>query len=1812
MRELVARTLFGTGLDRLRAHLETLPCDRRVLAGMLDALRELVDGSLHYNTASEERQFLIDAAAFVNFEGATLFNRTVITESPERVTELIRGHVFDKFGPLEVVPVRLVSEVDRLDAELAGEMRASPNHVFVVPVTRIPHGAFSDADRWEGLIGRLILVDVSTRARRSNTTIVYTLFPHVARTLGNVQTRLAGRPASTQLTLRRILERFSPAALAGLRAGVAARVDELAAARAFEVTVEELRASEWRRGALFDALALGKLRRALAFLERIAAADDRELDGLGAALRQSVAAAWMRYFYGGLDPAEYRAAVLPGGGRGALRLVGEHHRAYVRAEVARFLAEDLTGCQERLAALRAQLAIPAGSSDEIEAAIAQSRLRALSPAQWKPTAEAASLGGYLQRTFAYRLADLASRLTRTTQLGVDRAAFGNLAGPAAALLETTLSRAGLGALHGHLEAKVVDRALELDRKLRTALAPVQQALREATHAADDARGHLDPVAIGEIEAVLQLAQRQSFAPILVLPEMSWTYEDVFPEKDFPRASTIRVPLNDRHELDPGALLARIEELRYRFRGFPEIFRLFCRSMLLVVNSPHNPTGVVWRRETVLGILAIAAEFDIAVVDDNSYHRILTGQRKAREGDLCVAQVYERYRAHLGRPVRIHTVGATTKALQGAGDRTGLLHSNQPEVVAAAERAASRPHLLSLYMTQLKLESGLACKRWVRELEQLAADLVTPGTHTPPWEVLEALLARELGSLRDEAAPVAAFQVLLDGYEELLRLRQRGVSVADLSRAVSALVARLKQLRLEKRLVQDVEQRLAALEQARTRALAGREHIVPEGAFYHCFRLCPAGDDRGVLEFLAALARHRKVDVSYAGAGFVRVSLGGDLPGGAAGYERYGRALEIYLGALFRSWEAFDRGGRDIAGLDALFDGADPVQALWDDVGALAALAPAQPGPAGTAIEPSERGIVHCIEEGRSVADKIFIDRAGCEDVEDVLQSRVFRVVYRRLLRKVYRRVPALAELGREHAENQYGPLACLAAYRDRQLIDDVFRALLRELYREWHGPGSVKVLFTPLQAAKHAEKVAALHGLDRRVNDLINELLSAFGASKGARLATSTFAIGCEALAGVRAHDALPGYLRRVIEATAFAGATTGIDPRPSYVTGAAKRVADHRYGFTRREARAIESGNRNVLALGDGPPLAYFHDRLAAFAERADPADYVCKAEQVGPYRMLVVIHRACFHLISDELRLYPQIEEVQLRDSVDGVAWDGVMLFGIPVSVMGDAWKTGYVLDRRKDGALFPTAWVAREDAADYVGFFKKTLLTLHNERVKAMGGMPVHGAMITITFKNGLRKTLVFTADSGTGKSETITAMMEQLISASGPAAELLRIDILSGDMLSLWRGEDGQIYAFGTETGDFLRLTDITESWKSRFGDLLERGSYSNIDHPRNPRVTIPGICDARKLLSPTRVNCFFYIDNYSAPAVSAVEPSDDPDWVLRHVLVRGLRKNKGTSGDQPSLRAGLEIAGRSDVVTHFRHAIDDLLEWQDRELDGEPRTCLAYRDGASDVYAATDVVAAAFRGARIVHAGKPDQVLGVEHDALRNLYWLRCGGGRVVLDREVYDQVYEPIVGTFCGNPFVDPEGMDRVLATFAATMAAARCRPACSRPSSRATATSTPARPGQRATSSRSCSRTRRSTRGSSATRTRCSGRWSARSAACCRPAPTSPSSSRATTCSCSRPTSPPTSRSATSTARRSRCRPRTTGWSRSPRGRARRSPRRWRCRRWSWRSATSVRTPTTIWISASSRPTCGATTGSGAGAGSRSSSTRCCSSTGW
>ena len=51
-----------------------------------------------------------------------------------------------------------------------------------------------------------------------------------------------------------------------------------------------------------------------------------------------------------------------------------------------------------------------------------------------------------------------------------------------------------------------------------------------------------------------------------------------------------------------------------------------RTRLILLNSPHNPTGAVFTREELLGIARIAVTHDLLVVTDEVYeHLVYTGQ-----------------------------------------------------------------------------------------------------------------------------------------------------------------------------------------------------------------------------------------------------------------------------------------------------------------------------------------------------------------------------------------------------------------------------------------------------------------------------------------------------------------------------------------------------------------------------------------------------------------------------------------------------------------------------------------------------------------------------------------------------------------------------------------------------------------------------------------------------------------------------------------------------------------------------------------------------------------------------------------------------------------------------------------------------------------------------------------------------------------------------------------------------------------------------------------------------------------------------------
>ena len=263
------------------------------------------------------------------------------------------------------------------------------------------------------------------------------------------------------------------------------------------------------------------------------------------------------------------------------------------------------------------------------------------------------------------------------------------------------------------------------------------------------------------------------------------------------------------------------------------------------------------------------------------------------------------------------------------------------------------------------------------------------------------------------------------------------------------------------------------------------------------------------------------------------------------------------------------------------------------------------------------------------------------------------MVYRRLLRRVYRDDPALAELPFEQVENQYGPLCCLAAYQDRQLIDDEFRGC----WAACTAPGTAAARSGARRRSSRPSSTsekerAARH--QRKLNELINELMHAFElpdeqVSADEQPSTSGF----ELLRGIEPHPALPAYLAAVRAGLAFAGRHRAAEPRADL---------RHRRGQARRRLPLRLPPPRRTSAGGKAlaGPASTSGPRLERFAARSDLEHYVCKAVQVGPFKMLLVMHKSCFHLISDELRLFPQIEPVQPASGSTRLDWEGVLLFG------------------------------------------------------------------------------------------------------------------------------------------------------------------------------------------------------------------------------------------------------------------------------------------------------------------------------------------------------------------------------------------------------------------------------------------------------------------------------------------------------------------------------------------------------------------------
>lgn len=224
-------------------------------------------------------------------------------------------------------------------------------------------------------------------------------------------------------------------------------------------------------------------------------------------------------------------------------------------------------------------------------------------------------------------------------------------------------------------------------------------------------------------------------------------------------------------------------------------------------------------------------------------------------------------------------------------------------------------------------------------------------------------------------------------------------------------------------------------------------------------------------------------------------------------------------------------------------------------------------------------------------------------------------------------------------------------------------------------------------------------------------------------------------------------------------------------------------------------------------------------------------------------------------------------------------IYVFGYPDG--HDEKRTFYYKDKKNDILI---GYANYCDDIDYFGYMKKMLLTLHNVKQMEKGNLPIHGAMVNVSLKNGKEANIIIMGDSGAGKSESLEAfrtLNENFIR---------HMRVIFDDMGYLQMDENGEIKAYGTEIGAFVRTDDLDPTYAF---EQLDRGIYTNPDKI-NARVTIP-ISTYEIISKGYGVDYFLYANNY-AEADQKISFFDNLNKAIE-VFEDGARKAKGTTTEK---------------------------------------------------------------------------------------------------------------------------------------------------------------------------------------------------------------------------------------------------------------------------------------------------------------------------
>lgn len=459
-------------------------------------------------------------------------------------------------------------------------------------------------------------------------------------------------------------------------------------------------------------------------------------------------------------------------------------------------------------------------------------------------------------------------------------------------------------------------------------------------------------------------------------------------------------------------------------------------------------------------------------------------------------------------------------------------------------------------------------------------------------------------------------------------------------------------------------------------------------------------------------------------------------------------------------------------------------------------------------------------------------------------------------------------------------------------------------------------------------------------------------------------------------------------------------------------------------EAKNFSEAHDYIKNLDIKPTSMFFGRRLEKFIDNMDENDYRCKIIKHGLVKILYVIQKSYIKYLTDNYRLI-QADEISVED-IKNFSPDVILFYGAPEKVISFP-QVGY-FDLKGPKGNIKTLVTPLKKEIDYFGDIKKPWLTMMNEKVKEMGGIPIHGSLFAIEEEDGSLFVVQVDGDSGVGKSEMLAAMILKWLKNDLPG--IRSIKLIAGDMFYIFPDSEGNLYGIGTEEGDFSRVTDFDPDFIKYYYTLFAKAADSNVED-LNSRSTISGLCD---ISMPFKIDIMLTASNF-ARAEAGITRYENPENFLLYRDSHGERKEKATSSDNPHLQRTLlrytSDKNIVDVMDRHGNYIDDVLDWEKDEHTGKFYLCVSYK--MIDKIDIEEVVNKIFRGKEFKRAGKGYRINDVNFDIIKNRFITTCTdlsnkdeeneySENILLDREIFSGIFNSLASTPAGQPFVAEEG----------------------------------------------------------------------------------------------------------------------------------------------------------------------------------------------